>query len=149
MNLSEFLVEAKINTYASNGELGETKLTDGSKEFRFKKEGFEYKDKYRGSESFSGEEIVSQNKKPIWKMSYDGGVTSEIVSSAQIYEFLKEALQKITIEKPFRGPDNFKKEDWEYINKVEGRIDRFTGEESILFKGDTVYKLNYQGGLIK
>lgn len=146
--LNEFLVEAKINTYASNGELGETKLADGSKEFRFEKGEFEYKDKYRGSESFSGEELISQNEKPIWRMSYNGGVTSGIIPSAQVYEFLKEALQKVTIEKPFRGPDNLRKDDWEYINKVEGTVDQFIGEEQILFKGEVVYRLNYHGGVI-
>ena len=44
MSLREFLVEAKTNTYASNGEFGETILTDGSKEFLFDKDNFKYRD---------------------------------------------------------------------------------------------------------
>ena len=148
MELNNFLVEAKVNTYASNGESGETKLADGSKEFRFEKEGFKYRDRYFGSRTFIGEEIVFQNEEPIWSMNYYGGVVSGVESSSA-YEFLKEALQKVSLEKPFRGPDNFKKNDWEYMNRPEGSIEKFIGEETISFKGKVIYKLNYRGGVIK
>lgn len=43
--LSKFLVEAKINTYASSGEGGEKILPDGSKELEFEKKEFKYRDR--------------------------------------------------------------------------------------------------------
>ena len=148
MKLEEFLVEAKINTYASEGEFGETKLVDGSKELRFGKCGFKYRDRYFGSDFFVGEEVVFENEKPIWGMNYYGKATSDIRSSI-IYDFLKEALKRVTPEKPFRGPDSFKSDDWEYVNRSKGNVEQFIGEEQVLFKGEIVYKLNYHGGLIQ
>lgn len=147
--LSEFLVKAKINTYASFGETGKEVLVDGGKELQFEEGGFKYRDKYFGSGSFIGEEIVFQNEKPVWGMNYYGGDVSNVISSEIVYDFLKKALRKVTADKPFRGPDTFKEDDFEYINKVEGIVERFIGEETILYKGELVHKVNYQGGLIK
>lgn len=147
--LSEFLVKAKINTYASLGETGKEVLVDGGKELNFEEGGFRYRDRYFGSDSFIGEEIVFQNEKAVWGMNYYGGDISNIISSKIVYDFLKEALKRVTANKPFRGPDNFKKDDFGYMNKVEGTVERFAGEETILYKGELVHKVNYQGGLIK
>ena len=147
--LSKFLVKAKINTYASFGETGKEILVDGSKEFSFEEGEFRYRDRYFGSGSFIGEEIVFQNGKAIWGMNYYGGDVSNIIPSEKIYDFLKEALKKVTEDKPFRGPDNFRKDDFEYINKPEGIVKQFSGQENILYKGELVHKVNYHGGLIK
>ena len=147
--LSEFLVKAKVNTYASLGETGKEILIDGGKELKFEQGEFKYRDRYFGSGSFIGEEIVFQNGKPIWGMNYYGGDVSDIISSEIVYDFLKKALREITVDKPFRGPDTFRKDDFQYINKVEGTVERFAGEEVILYKGELVHKVNYQGGLIK
>ena len=144
--LSKFLVKAKINTYASDGE--EKILLDGSKELEFKEEKFEYKDRYFGFNPFIGEEIVFQNKEIVWGMNYYGRVISENIQAKQIYQFLQRALKKVTEVKLFRGPNNFKKDDFEYINKIEGTVEKFEGEETIFYKGQLVYKLNYHGGLV-
>ena len=76
MELNEFLVKAKIGIYASGGEGGEKKFPDGSRELYFSEEDFEYRDRYFGFDYFIGEEIVLQNKKPVWVMNYCGGMTS-------------------------------------------------------------------------
>lgn len=147
--LSKFLVKAKINTYASSGEEGEKILPDGGKEFEFEEGNFQYRDRYYGFNSFIGQEIVWQNGKIIWGMSYYGKVISEeIISAKQIYQFLQEALKRITEDKPFRGLDYLRKGDFEYFNKTEGRLENFNGEETILFKKQLVYQLKYHGGLI-
>lgn len=146
--LSKFLVKAKIDTYASSGEGGEKVLLDGSKGFEFEEKEFKYRDRYFGFNPFIGEEIVWQNEKVVWGMNYYGEVVSEIIPSKQIYQFLQEALKKITEDKPFRGPDNFKKGDFEYVNKVKGTVEKFESKEIILYKEQVVYKLNYHGGLV-
>ncbi|MBR9692101.1 hypothetical protein GOV06_04940, partial [Candidatus Woesearchaeota archaeon] len=110
---------------------------------------FKYRDIYFGFDPFSGEEIVWQNGKVIWSMNYYGGTILEIIPTKQVYEFLKKVLQQVTEERPFRGPTNFKEDDFEYIDKSEGDIDNFTGTEKIFYKGKEVYRLNYHGGLIK
>jgi len=84
----------------------------------------------------------------VWGMNYYGKITSETIPAKQIYQFLQETLKKITEDKPFRGPDNFKQGDFEYFNKVEGTLEDFKGNEKIFYKEQLVYKLNYNGGLI-
>ena len=147
--LSKFLVKAKINTYASSGERGEKVLLDGSKELEFEEKEFKYRDRYFGYDHFIGEEIVWQNEKVVWGMNYYGEIISEIIPAKQIYQFLQEALKKITENKPFRGPGNFKENDFKYINKVEGTVEKFEGREIIFYKEKLVYKLSYYGGAVK
>lgn len=147
--LSKFLVKAKINTYASNGEGGEKVLLDKSKEFTFKEKDLKYRDRYFGSKSFIGEEIVFKKEKPIWGMNYYGGIVSNNTSEKEVYNFLKQALRKVKENKPFRGPNSFKENSFKYINKSKGSIESFFGEEKIYCRNKLVYKLNYHGGIIK
>jgi len=146
--LNKFLVKAKINTYASSGEGGEKILPGGGKEFKFKERKFKYRDRYFGFNPFIGEEIVWQNEKIVWGMNYYGEIITKIISAKDIYQFLQEALKRVSEDKPFRGPDNFKKNDFEYINKVDGTVKKFQGEEIIFYKKQLVYKLSYHGGLV-
>lgn len=146
--LSKFLVKAKIDTYASSEEGGEKVLPDGSKEFEFRKGKFKYRDRYFGFNSFIGEEIVWQDEKVVWGMNYYGKIISEIAPAKSVYQFLQEALKKIIEDKPFRGPDNFRGGDFEYINKIKGTVERFEGEEIISYKRKAVYRLVYHGGLV-
>ena len=146
--LSKFLVKAKINTYASGEERGEKTLSDGSRELKFKEKGFKYRDRYFEFNPFIGQEIVWQNKKVVWGMNYYGEIVSEITPAENIYQFLKEALKRITEDKPFRGPDSFKNNSFKYVNKVKGTTERFEGWETIYYKGELVYKLSYHGGLV-
>ena len=146
--LSKFLIKAKINTYASSGEGGEKILSDGSKEFEFEEKEFKYRDRYFGFNPFVGQEVVFQNEKIVWGMNYYGKVVSKIIPPKQVYQFLQETLKRVTENKPFRGPNNFRQGDFEYFNKTEGTLEDFKGEEKIFYKKQLVYKLNYNGGLI-
>ena len=147
--LSKFLVKAKINTYASGGEGEEKILSDGSKEFEFGEKEFKYRDRYFGYGSFIGEEIVWQNEKVVWGMNYYGEIVSEIIPAKQIYQFLQEALKEVMESKPFRGSNNFKKDDFRYANEVKGTVEKFEGREEIFYKDKLVYRLSYHGGAIK
>ena len=147
--LSKFLVKAKINTYTSSGEGGEKIIFDKSKEFEFIEGEFKYRDRYFGLNPFVGEEIVWQGEKVVWSMNYYGEIVSKITSTKNVYQFLQEALKKITEDKPFRGPDNFKKNDLEYINEIKGTVEKFKGRETIFYKGKLIYRLSYHGGAIK
>lgn len=145
-DLAKFLVKAKKNTYASNGK--ETIFEDGSRELVYEENEFRYRDRYFGFDSFIGEEIVWKNRKIIWGMNYSGRILKKTIPAKQIYNFLKESLKNISSEKPFRGPDNFKKSDLEYKNKTYGGIENFKGAETIFYKGKKVYVLEYHGGLL-
>ncbi len=147
MKLEEFLVKAKKNTYAGNGE--GKKPRDCSKELSFKEGTWEYRDKYFGFNPFAGQEVIWKNNKPVWIMNYRGEVFGDSVSAKEIYEFLKKCLGLVKKDFPFRGPKNFKTRDFKYLNSKEGDISDFKGVEKIFFQGEEVYQLNYHGGFIQ
>ena len=149
MELSKFLVKAKIATYASEGEANERVLEDGAKELTFEDGKFKYRDRYYGFNPFVGEEIVWKNGKIVWSMNYYGKIVSDVVSAKEIYEFLKIAMRQVKEDRPFRGPNNFKSGDFEYIDESTGDINDFSGTEKILFKGQEIYRLIYHGGIVK
>jgi len=149
MELNQFLVKAKINTYAKEGENNEIILENGSKSLSYKEDNFKYQDIYFGFNPFIGEEIVWENETLIWGMNYYGGIISKIVSTKEIYGFLRKALKKVEKEMPFRGPKQFKEKEFEYINNYEGDIENFKGTEMIKYQRELVYQLEYRGGLIK
>ena len=149
MELPEFLVQAKINTYASNGENGEEILKDGGRLLVYQEGEWEYKDRYFCSKSFIGEEIVLKNGKIVWGMNYFGGVISNTIESRKVYDFLKKAMRQVKEDKPFRGPQEFNEGLYLYTNKNEGMIDDFSGSETIFLENKIVYQLKYHGGFIK
>ncbi|PIX11390.1 XRE family transcriptional regulator [Candidatus Falkowbacteria bacterium CG_4_8_14_3_um_filter_36_11] len=146
--LSKFLIAAKINTYALNGEKGEKKYFDGRKELKYKKDKYKYCDRYYGYNPFIGEEIVRENNKIIWGMNYYGIITSKIISPRLVYQFLKKALMKVKQLRPYRGPLKFTQGDLQYVNRAIGNLKKFNGEEIIFYKGKKIYELNYGGGVI-
>lgn len=145
----KFLICAKKNTYASNGELGKKRLKDGSKELIFSDKDFRYRDRYYGSKRFIGEEVVFINDKPFWAMNYSGGCLNDECSISNVYSFLKKCLKKVNSKTIFRGPEKYEENGFTYINRAEGHVDDFFGEENIYYKNKKIYKLKYHGGLIK
>lgn len=89
MVLQDFLVRAKISSYATGGESGERRLPDGGKEFSFDSNGYRYRDTYYGLNPFSGEELVWRKDQLMWSMNYYGGVISDKISAIDVYKFLK------------------------------------------------------------
>lgn len=148
-NLKKFLREAKINTYAKGGEGGEKILKDGGKRFEYKRGDLYYRDVYFGFNPFIGQEVIFYQKKSIWAMNYYGEIITESASAKEIYSFLKKALKKVIIDKPFRGPSSFNIDNFQYRNKSKGTLDYFIGEEKIYYKKELIYTLNYHGGFIQ
>ncbi|MBX4201003.1 XRE family transcriptional regulator [Candidatus Parcubacteria bacterium] len=149
MELNEFLVKAKKNTYASNGEGGENKLEDGSKELTFEEGDFKYRDRYFGNKAFIGEEIIWKDGEAVWGMNYYGRMLSESMDMGKLYGFLKKALLEVHESMPFRGPKELQDGDFIYSNSVADTKDSFRGEEVIFYKDEKIYELKYHGGLIK
>ena len=148
MDLSEFLVKAKINTYASSGEGSEKRLEDGGRELVYEDGNLKYRDIYFGSDYFIGEEVVWLDGKVAWGMNYYGKTLSKFVSSEKIGAFLKEALKLVIKNRPFRGPDELVGGDFKYIDKSAGGIENFEGTEAIFYRGEKVYELKYHGGTV-
>jgi hypothetical protein len=152
MELSEFLVKAKINTYATFGEGDEKTLEDGAKELIFEQDDFKYRDRYFGANPFIGEEIVWQNGQKMWGMNYYGNIFDVSLSGdllKRFLDFLKLSLGQVQSDKPFRGPAQFRQDNFEYICESQGSADKFLGSEKILYQGKEVYRLDFHGGKIK
>jgi len=149
--LVEFLVKAKVNTYAGDGKEIESQRP-GFKELEFKEGNWEYRDSYSGFYFAPGQEVVRFKGNPVWTMAYSGGMNEKyhgnLDFAKQTFRFLKEALKRVEKSRPFRGPEYFKQGDYEYIDKSEGDINNFKGTEKILYKGEEVFRQEYIGGLI-
>lgn len=156
--LAEFLVKAKKATYAGEGAEVEAER-QGFKELEYKEGKWEYRDSYIGFFLAPGQEVVRFKGKPVWAMSYSGGIREEhrkdIKFAKKVFSFLKKALSNVSKDMPFRGPVNFDegkifdKGDFRYFNFIEGNIEDFSGLETITYKGEEVFRQKYIGGLVK
>jgi hypothetical protein len=150
--LIHFLLHAKHRTYASQGDEAQVApLLPGSKQLEYSEPPFFYCDIYFGMAFFVGQETVYFRERPVWAMSYAGGVTSEFTNPDDIqliYAFLRQALRLVAYERPFRGPQTYRAGPYRYLDATQGDIVRFRGEEMILSGDRRVYELRYHGGML-
>ncbi len=106
--LAEFLAKAKKQTYAGNGK-EIIPQRPGFKELEFKQGNWHYRDSYTGFFSAPGQEIVRFKGKAVWAMAYSGGMREKYQGdakfAAEVFDFLKKALMRVTAIRPFRGPE--------------------------------------------
>ncbi|MHA2220172.1 MAG: DUF5680 domain-containing protein [Candidatus Hodarchaeales archaeon] len=152
-SLEDFLIKAKKNTYASQGDNASVEpLLPGTKQLEYQEGDFFYRDIYVGMSYFVGQEIIYFKNNPIWSMCYAGGVEENVTEESdimQVYRYLRVVLGKVSKENIFRGPKIVKDDDKEYINESDGTIESFSGSEYITINGKRVYHLHYSGGIIK
>jgi hypothetical protein len=150
--LSEFLVRAKIVTYASGSDaFTVAPVLANSHQLEFTEGGLLYRDIYYGGLHFIGMETVFQAGKPIWGMSYYGGVLpgSSENQLAGMPPFLKAALREVPLAAPYRGPASFQQGEYSYENEIHGNLLSFHGTEIIRINAQDIYKLHYSGGQIE
>lgn len=140
----DFLIEAKKNTYASNGKVRDISTRPSSKDLEYSKDNYKYIDTYLGGENFIGEEAVFYLDKPIWGMNYYGKEYKNFS-----IDFLKKAMMTVTKEYPYRGQPIFKDENYTYVCEVNGNFEHFVGNEKIYFGKEKVFECFFNGGLIK
>lgn len=155
-NLEEFLIIAKLNTYANGKSARVESSRQGSKDYHFEKfyddKKYIYHDTYFGGKKFIGEEIVYFDSKPSFAMNYYGSVLDEDESEIIFNNVLRNALMKVGEDKsvlPLRGPSEFVVENYVYNFKSIGTLENFIGEETITKNGELVYKLCCHGGVIE
>lgn len=78
-------------------------------------------------------------------MNYFGRILSDEFNG----DFLKAALLKVELGKPYRGPKFYTEVDYIYNSKVNGYIEWYQGYEEIYFKNNKVYECYFHGGLLK
>lgn len=146
----DFIVEAKVKTYAGNGK--KIKGKDTSRHYSYEKPPFKYHDTYYGNLVDCGREIVFLENKPVWGMCYHGGAIEDFRrESAEIFSFLRNALSLTSSKAPMRGPPTYSEGKYEYFNRCSGDILDFAGEEEIADSSlnKRVYVKHYCGGAIE
>ena len=144
---TKFLVKAKQNTYYSKSKK-EYPSRPTSNDYAFKMYDYYYLDSYLGNQSFIGEEIIWENEKVFWGMNYNGQLLVDEHPHG-FSNFLKEALKNVNEDSPFRGPKEFKQDDFTYECSWDGDINFFSGTETVKYNDKKIFKLNFHGGLLK
>jgi len=155
--LLKFIALAHKNTYAAPKEVQqkhkcENPILPGHKDYEFSEGDFIYHDSYAGSTWAPGKEVVFFKNKPIWSMAYQGKTISifeESFFQEKIFPFLKKALMNFDKDTPFRGPKEFKDDNFKYIFDLEGNYEYFKGQEKVFYNNEVVFIQDVMGGLIK
>jgi hypothetical protein len=150
--LANFLVSAKIKTYAGGGLEESDPQRPGFKELVYAEGPWEYRDSYVGFYLAPGQEVVRLGGEPVWVMSYSGGMAArchgDLAFAKQTFDFLRKALLRVDASMPYRGPKSLKFGEFKYVNEVKGSISDFAGKEKILRLNREVFAQNYCGGLV-
>lgn len=142
--LEEFICTARRNTFAADSTGIDNPRLLKSTQLEFQKASYFYRDIYfNGNKKFIGQEIVYQDLKPVWGMNYVGSQIGKLETS-----FLKESLLKLSKKCRLGQTCDYKKREYTYQDKGQGNLEEFSGTEEILLDSKSIYKLNYQGGLI-
>lgn len=147
--LREFLTKTKKLGYASGKKAQKIKEKDISKTIISTDGHWKCHDNYFGGEPYGGREVVFFKNKPVYMIVYYGYVNKSHKDFKKVYKFLQEAL--LVKQKSYfivRGPKKYKQGDFIYVNKFKGRINNFSGQETIYFKSKKIYKATYAGGLV-
>ena len=150
--LSHFLVQAKQQTYAGQGDDATvTPLLPGTRQLEYRERDFCYRDIYAGLVQFVGQEMVYHRDQPIWSMSYAGGLvdpSSASPSWRDVFAFLRTALLQVSDTSPYRGPRRVESGDYRYDHDSYGSFDAFWGEETVTQCDCLVYRLHYSGRVL-
>ncbi len=145
--LKNFLILANQAGYASGEDKKWVKEPDGSTSIHYENSEWKMYDNFFGGEPYGGRMIVFKNQKPFWMMVYYGWV-EEGTPTKDVYSVLQGALRLMPEEAPFRGPKEYKLDEFVYRNEWDGGIERYRGDESINKNEVLIYKASYMGGLV-
>lgn len=144
IELANFLAYARASTYASGKE---AELTEG-KHYFIEKEPFAYRDIYYDqAKIFQGQEVVFENKKPVWSFSYRGSVETD-ERAHEIFSFLCQSLKEHKLTARLHSACNCSSGKWNYRCSGLGNFEEFSGQEIIDYEGVRVYLMHYFGGVI-
>lgn len=152
IDLHNFLIEAKKETYANENVEKVKSTRRGSHDYEYTKDNWTYHDTYFGGTDFQGQEVVyRQDDTPIWGMIYYGKTLDVSLSEEAMDKALRPALMQVGQDDviPVRGPKEFENQGYQYTFKVTGDLTSFEGEETIEKEGNKVYTLKCHGGIIR
>ena len=146
--LLNFLIDARSNTYAGDGE--KTKpVFPGLTQLEYKKEDLLYRDIYNlGKGIFMGLETIYHTDKPVWSMSYYGDFSK--MTEGDTDKILRSALIKYKDKTRLWHKVEWQNGNLKYIctPDIEEGIEHIAGLEEIYKATEKVYFFFYAGGVI-
>lgn len=155
----KFYIVAKRSTYAAGGDQKAEVLRNGGKRYVFYDEErwpqWRYTDIYHGYNPFFGCELVEETEgttASVWtpraQMAYDGHAKGTENQVKQMFTFLEKMLQRVSVQSPFRGPNEPTLEDGLMYQCGWARLDpyRLHGKENIVYAlpQEAFYELRFQ-----
>jgi len=147
-SLQNFLYNANLAGYASGNGKNWFKETDGSTTIIYQQGKFKFHDNFFGGEPYGGRIIISYAGHPTWIMIYYGYLTTKNLEPNIVYDVLRHALLHTSKDLPLRGPDCYQEKDFTYNNFPFGKLNHFSGIETIVQDNKTIYQAVYHGGLV-
>ncbi len=148
-DLERFIISAKAACYVGGG----TKITPcrpGAHDLAHDAGDWRYLDSYFGGTDFIGQETVWHRGKPVWAMNYYGYILQpEKIDADQTGAVIKAALSALYAESRFLGGFEFTAHGLQYVDENTGVVNHFHGIETVSRGPQTVYRLDYHGGLIR
>lgn len=145
-NVLNFLIKARQSTYAAG--MKPEIINDGNT-YVIKGGNLEYRDTYFDQHRyFQGQELIFQDGKPIWSMSYRGAATEDMEPGKVfdvLQKFIKEYADKVRFGENFETEEN----GFRYKCIANGEINEFKGREEIYQNGKLAHWMDYFGGIIK
>lgn len=145
--LQQFLIASNAAGYAEGDSKKWIKEDNQSTTIPFESGDWRSDDNFFGGEPYGGRTVVFYKGNPTWMMVYYGWV-EDGVDADLVYKVLRGALMKMPEEAPYRGPKEYKQEEFTYTNTWNGNVERFDGEEKITQGEKVIYQASYRGGLI-
>ena len=152
INIENFLIEAKKQTYANSSAERILNTRLNSKDYEYQKDNMIYHDTYFGGTRFIGEEVVYVDNQTYWAMNYYGVTLDESLGEEAMDNALRPALMSVGEDEaviPIRGPREFINGEYKYTFEINGDINCFDGIERIYKNDKLIYELKCNGGLIK
>src|SRR5471030_558832 len=140
---NNFLYRFPDNVIIKNSPGGDMKLIE------YCRGDYIYRNYYIGYRKVNGTILVLKNKKPLWILTYEGGVSDLDTSDEsvrKIYKFVSQNLARSTVVQAIRGPSEFHNDKMTYRNRFYGTIHKFNGTETVTQDGILlIYTLIYSG----
>jgi len=147
--LKAFILAAKRATYVGGGRPAEPSRP-GSHDLVFSEGVLTYRDSYFGGTDFIGQEVVWNEKTPVWAMSYYGYILRpELIDAVRAGATIRAALKAMYEADRFLGGFEWSGPHGVYRDSSSGDVAHFRGRECIIVSGCEAYALEYFGGLIK
>lgn len=139
----DFLWRAKRFAYA-RPDIYMAPSLPAVKDFQYAEGDLLYLHSQLGERQASLREVLWQQGQPLWALHGYARILSPVFSA----NFLQEALLKMELGNPLRGPLLFEKDGFRYVCSIEGDWQSFVGKEEV-YKDETLcYQCTLHGGLL-